>query len=93
MALDTAWVHVFHLFWPAGCLAALLAPALIGHGPGRQRPWWRQLGWAWAALTLLGAGVLGLGLWWTGRDGRMLTYAALVLVQAVAVASIRSRWP
>lgn len=39
--------------------------------------------WAQAALVLLaGVTVLAAGLWWFGRDGKMATYAALVVAAA-----------
>ncbi|MDP2264535.1 MAG: hypothetical protein Q8K24_15405 [Hydrogenophaga sp.] len=72
-----------------GHLAGFVAPALVmalvlGLGPrwhaaGRQgKPRWTV-----AVGLLFGAGVLVLlaGLVFYGRDGRMATYAALVLVQ------------
>ena len=35
-----------------------------------------------ALHSVLGSAVLLAGLWWLGHDGKMLTYAALVLVAA-----------
>jgi hypothetical protein len=40
--------------------------------------WWLQVAVVFAAGLL----VLGAGLWWFGRDGKMATYAALVAVAA-----------
>ena len=74
-------------------LPALLAPALavallVALGArlilprGAQRPGW----WASVAINFaVGAIVLGAGLWWFGRDGKMATYAALV----VSIASVQ----
>lgn len=41
--------------------------------------------WAQAAINCIaGVLVLGVGLWYFGRDGKMATYAALVAVVATA---------
>ena len=73
--------HLIGFAAPALFLAALLPLAarllLRGQPAGR---WWLQ-----AALVLLaGLAALGAGLWYFGRDGKMLTYAALVLAAASA---------
>ena len=56
-----------------GAAAPLVLPAAV-RGPG------------WLARTLIntaaGIAVLAAGLWWFGRDGKMATYAALVVVVA-----------
>jgi hypothetical protein len=44
------------------------------------------LGWQVAWVLLVGLAVLAGGLWWSGRDGKMLTYAAL------AVAAASTQW-
>jgi hypothetical protein len=79
--------HDMTFFGALAHLAGFVAPALVmalllGLGPrwrasGRTRPWTRSVG------LLFGAGVLVLlaGLVFYGRDARMGTYAALVLVQ------------
>jgi predicted anti-sigma-YlaC factor YlaD len=70
-------------------LLSFLAPAVgvaLGVGfaarllwPGRAAGrWWR----AFAANAAVGTGVLGAGLWFFGQDGKMATYAALVLAIA-----------
>ena len=46
--------------------------------PRSSVPLWRQV----LLQTLLGAGVLGVGLAVFGHDGKMVTYGALVLVAA-----------
>jgi hypothetical protein len=72
--------HVLSFAAPA--LAVALALALGGRwllpstGP---RPTW----WALLAINLLaGLAVLGAGLWYFGRDGKMASYAAMVAVMA-----------
>lgn len=80
--LDGLW-HLLNFFAPAlgvGVMAAFLAKLL----------WWRDLKgvspWhmaAWAALA--GSLALVVGLLWTGRDGKMLTYGAMVLLSALAL--------
>ena len=57
--------------------AAALAGGLVLPASGRG-PWWLSLG----LNALAGAAVLAAGLWYFGRDGKMATYAALVLVVA-----------
>ncbi len=74
---------LFHLsgFAAPALVLGLLMP-LAGRWllPGHRVPWayWKQ-----AALGA-GSGLLVLlaGLWWFGRDGKMATYAVLVLVLA-----------
>ena len=64
---------------PALVVAVLVATAgrLVLPASGRG-PWWLSLG----LNALAGAAVLATGLWYFGRDGKMATYAALVLVGA-----------
>lgn len=74
-------------------LLNFLAPAF---GVGLTAAWLSKLIWrrelrnvAWPALAaravMAGVAVLVAGLALSGRDGRMLTYAALVLVTAVVL--------
>jgi len=94
MSLTAALLHSLHLFLPAWGLAALLAPALVrwrGVGKRRPRALWARLLLGWCGLSVLGMAVLLGGLWWAGRDGRMLTYTVLVAVLGTAVALWRSR--
>ena len=69
--------HVLNLFVPAAAMAVLLV--LGGRLCLRQcrspYAWWTQM----ALQLLLGSAVLALGLVLWGRDGKILTYAALVL--------------
>lgn len=71
--------HLMGLFAPALGVALLLWLGLLWrHGRRRSggKPG-RQLGW----LVLVGVAVLLAGLAYFGRDGKMATYAALVLAQ------------
>jgi hypothetical protein len=60
-----------------GLFLALTLPLLSRLLSGRKR--W-SLWWQIGVQALLAIGVLVAGLVWTGSDGRMLSYAALVLV-------------
>jgi len=80
--LDGLW-HLLNFFAPAlgvGSLAAALTKAL----------WWRELksvplrrlaAWAIAVSSV----VLVIGLVWTGRDGKMVTYGAMVVGCAITL--------
>ena len=80
--LDAFW-HIANLVAPAaglGAIAAALAKLL----------WWRALGgvgwWrlaAWGGVAALGASIAGLAVF--GRDGKMVTYAAMVVACATAL--------
>ena len=69
--------HLLNFLMPAAGLAALLVLALRVRRI--RRPSAIKM-WGWMFLT--GTVVLVAGLWLLQRDGSMLTYAALVLVQA-----------
>ena len=73
-------MHFFNFVAPALVLALvlpLLGRVLLGKA-SVTRAWWVQVAINFAA----GVAVLLVGLWWWGRDGKMATYAALVLVVA-----------
>ena len=71
-------LHSLSFAAPAFALAILVALAarvLLPRDPAK--PGW----WVFAAINFVaGLVVLGAGLWYFGRDGKMATYAALVLV-------------
>ena len=79
---DAFW-HLTNFFAPAvvlGAIAAALAKLL----------WWRELGgvrfvrlWAWASGATAIASMIGLVVF--DRDGRMATYAGMVLACAAAL--------
>jgi len=74
-------LHLLSFAAPAFAVAVLvtLAARLVLPRTGAPRSWWMPL----FVNFLVGLVVLGAGLWFFGRDGKMATYAALV----VAVAS------
>ncbi len=80
--LDALW-HILNLFAPALGLGLLV--------PGLAKLVWRKhlratsLARLWAVCTAACALCVLAGLLWLGRDGKMLTYAGLVLVSAASV--------
>ena len=75
--------HLANLFVPAlalGLIAAGLAK-LAWRAQLRAQRWWRLAVPAAAANAL----VTAAGLAWTGRDGKIGTYAAMVLVTALTL--------
>jgi len=88
--IDALW-HGLHFVLPAGGMAAVLALALAWpFGRRAAQPAWRWLR-VWGVFTALGVAVLVVGLWWWGRDGRMATYATLVVVMGTTAALWRAR--
>ena len=80
-ALDLS-LHVLSFALPAFAVALLVALAgrwLLPRGAPRPA-WWTLL----AINFVAGLGALALGLWYFGRDGKMASYAALVLAVATA---------
>ena len=80
--LDALW-HLLNLFGPAVGMA-LIAPSLakfLWRRELRPVPWRALAGWVASAGAVVQ--LAGLVLW--GRDGRMATYAALVLATAGAL--------
>lgn len=73
-------VHVFYFGAPAAFLALAL-PACV-----RLFRWRQRTTWSWATQALIifltALGVLCVGLWQLGADGKMTTYAAMVLTAA-----------
>lgn len=81
-AADAFW-HLTNFFAPAlilGALSAALTKAIWRRelGPGRG---WRL--WAWASGASALVAIAGLAVF--GRDGRMATYAAMVVGCALAL--------
>jgi hypothetical protein len=77
--LDTA-IHLLSFVAPAfavALLVTLLARLLLPRNPQR-------MGWlaSFALNFIAGLAALGAGLWYFGRDGKMATYAAVVLAVA-----------
>ena len=87
MTLFAPLFHLLGLLAPALGLAFLFWLALLlrrGQRKSGGKPL-RQLGW----LVLLGVLVLLAGLAYFGRDGKMATYAALVLAQGTLAWRLR----
>ena len=82
--------HLFNFAAPALFLALLLALGgrVVGPKGASSLPWYAQA----AINSVVGCTVLLAGLWWLGRDGRMLTYAALVLACASCQWLLQRGW-
>ncbi|GAB3184725.1 hypothetical protein [Hydrogenophaga aquatica] len=81
MGILDLFFHVINFLLPAVALAGLLTPGVVGwRGLRLTGPAARRFLHVWLVLGGVGMGVLMIGLAWYGRDGRMATYAALVLV-------------
>lgn len=82
--------HLFNFAAPALFLALLLALGgrLLGPKGASALAWYAQA----AINSVVGCAVLLASLWWLGRDGRMLTYAALVLVCASCQWLLQRGW-
>ena len=76
--------HLLNFAAPALALAVLLTLGgrLFIQKTASAYSWWAQV----AINFMVGCAVLAAGLVWLGRDGKMLTYAALV------VACASSQW-
>lgn len=80
-AIDFLW-HLLGFLAPAFALALLMPlAARLALPRGGQKAGWRT---CLAINFAVGAGVLLAGLWVFGRDGKMATYAAMVLAVATA---------
>ena len=80
MGSSGLFLHLLSFAAPAvavALLAALAAHVLMPRRPASY-PWWGQA----AINSVVGVLVLGAGLWHFGVDGKMATYAALVLAVA-----------
>ena len=72
-------LHLAGFLAPAAFLALMLplmARLLVRTAPGFWKPA--------IAVFLAATAALAVGLWWFGRDGKMATYAAVVLAAASA---------
>ena len=72
--------HLLSFVTPALVVAFVVALAarVVLPPAARPRSWWVSF----AINSLAGLLALGAGLWYFGRDGKMATYTALVLVVA-----------
>jgi len=75
-------IHLLSFVMPALVVALLVALAGSWVLPRSARPlrWWVSA----AVNFVAGVAVLAGGLWFFGRDGKMLTYAAMVAAVATA---------
>ncbi len=82
-------IHLFNFLAPA--LAVAIVLALLARLMGQKRSSAPGL-FAQAAMNFIaGALALGVGLWFFGRDGKMASYAALVVVCAISQATALRR--
>ena len=90
MAPLNLFYHLLSFFAPAAVVAVAvsLAGPLLMPRHARARSWWRQS----AINFVAGAVVLAAGLWRWGADGKMATYAALVLVIATCQWACGRSW-
>lgn len=81
MTSTLALTHLLNFLAPACGVGLLMgvAEVLAHRRQGGGQGWMRQLAVAWAQHTAVGGAVLMLGLALLERDGKMLTYVALVL--------------
>jgi drug/metabolite transporter (DMT)-like permease len=85
-ALDVMY-HLLNFVAPAFSVATLLALFLWWRAQHVRVRTWRP--WAW--LSAAGVLVLLIGLAWFGRDGKLVTYAAMVTLQGTLCAWWRRR--
>jgi hypothetical protein len=81
-AIGGFW-HLANFFGPAfgvGLIASIMAKLLWRHDLGAV-PWLRL--WAWASLPAAAVTVAGLVAY--GRDGKVATYAGIVLASALGL--------
>ena len=90
MDLSAALIHLLNFAAPAAALAVLLVPVsrLLIKNSAKTVSWWAQA----AIVFAVGCGVLLAGLWLLGRDGKLLTYAVLVLACASCQWLLRRGW-
>jgi hypothetical protein len=72
--------------WVAGI--TVLATRILMRKQSKVRVWWLQL----AINSIAGMAVLGAGLVLFGRDGKMLTYAGMVLAMATTQWAVLKGW-
>jgi len=82
--------HLLNFVAPAAAMALVLVLAgrLVGAKNASALPAWQR----WMVLFVIGVAVLVAGLVLWGRDGKMLTYAALVVACATAQWVLARGW-
>jgi hypothetical protein len=90
MAASDLLIHLLSFLAPALAVAVLVALAgpLFTTAQAKRRAWWTHA----AINAVAGLGVLVAGLWWWGVDGKMTTYAALVVVVATCQWFFSAAW-
>lgn len=90
MDLLAALNHLLNFAAPAAVLALLLVlgSRIFIRNSAPTIVWWAQA----AIVFVVGCAVLLAGLWLLGRDGKVLTYAALVLASATCQWLLRRGW-
>lgn len=90
MGFTAALMHLLNFVAPALVLALGLAAAarLLAPKAAQITGWWQQV----AINFAVGSGVLLAGLVWFGRDGKLATYAALVLLCACCQWVLSGGW-
>ena len=80
--IDALW-HLLNFFVAAGATGVLTAvlAKLLWRNEMRQVGWWRLT--LWAVVPAMTASLVGLVL--TGRDGKMTSYAAMLVACALGV--------
>jgi hypothetical protein len=92
VAADTLFFHFVSLFAPAWVVATILTPGVLRlRGVNGWRQGRRRALRVWGVLGAIGSLVLLAGLLYFGRDGKMATYAVLVLAMGSAAAWLRRR--
>lgn len=79
--------HVFNFLAPAVAVGALVA--VVGQIFGKKVAGARVLSAQAAINFVAGSLALGVGLWFFGRDGKMASYAAMVLAIATSQCFLR----
>ena len=82
--------HLLNFLAPALFLSpglASVARLMQGKVP-QALSWWAQV----AINFMVGSAVLMAGLWWFGRDGKIATYAALVVLMALCQWVLSRGW-
>jgi amino acid transporter len=82
--------HAFGFCAPALFLALLmpLLARLVVRKKGLPLSWWVQA----VAHFIVGVAVLLAGVWWLGRDGRVLTYVGLVVMAGTTQWLLSRAW-
>lgn len=84
MTFLSALIHIINFILPAvflGGLLAVVAPLALRLKFKRSR---QQMMWHWLVNSLVGIAALSLGLWFYGVDGKMMSYAALVVACGIS---------